>query len=65
MLTLYKIIIGVRLNCLEYLLYEKYLVVFGYLDRESLHLGSYVTLELSSRVFVCMTNAGSGCSYLR
>lgn len=38
MLTLYEIVIGPRLNCLGYLLPEKYLVVFGYLDTESLHL---------------------------
>lgn len=40
MLILYKIVISLRLNCLECTLREKilYLVLFGHLDSESLHL---------------------------
>lgn len=40
MLTLYKIFIGLRPSCLEYLVYEKYLALFDYLDTESPHLAA-------------------------
>lgn len=40
MLTLSKILIGLRPNCLEYLVSEKYLTLFYYLDTVSLHLAA-------------------------